>query len=90
MISKKGFIDFIDKKDIAVTATSFAIGIAAANFLNKIIDSLLNPIQRKLRRNNITKYKKLFDVVESFVVLMFTLFISYVLFTLTKKYLKIT
>lgn len=90
MISKKGFIDFIDKKDIAVTATSFAIGIAAANFLNKIIDNLLDPIQKRLRQKNITKYKKLFDVFESFIVLMFTLFISYVLFTLTKKYLKIT
>lgn len=90
MISKKGFIDFIDKKDIAVTATSFAIGIAAANFLNKIIDNLLNPIQTQLRKNSINEYKKLFDVFESFIVLMFTLFISYVLFTLTKKYLKIT
>lgn len=90
MISKKGFIDFIDKKNIAVTATSFAIGIASANFLNKIIENLLDPIQSQLKQNSINKYKKLFDVVESFIVLMFTLFISYVLFTLTKKYLKIT
>lgn len=91
MISKKGFIDFVDKRNIAVTATSFAIGIAASDFLKKIIDTIMEPIQNKVKHEtkNIT-IKKLFEITESFFVLFFTLIISYVMFTLTKKYLKIT
>ncbi len=85
MISKKGFIDFIDKRNIAVTATSFAIGIAASDFLKKIIDTIMEPIQKRVKRET-----KLFEIAESFFVLFFTLLISYVMFALTKKYLKIT
>ena len=51
MISKKGFIDFIDKKDVVVGATSFAIGIAAADFLKKIVDIVIEPIQKNMKRS---------------------------------------
>lgn len=91
MISKKGFIDFVDKKNIAITATSFAIGLAASDFLRKIIDTVLEPIQKKVKRDTKNKtIKKIFEIFESFLVLFFTLVISYVIFAMMKKYLKIT